>query len=101
MANNASALTAGSPQAPYLAPGSLQDQITYPLHVAGTPELRSHLAELLEMVNLSYLVEREGGWDTVREWKDVLSGGEKQRVAMARLFYHKVCPPCSLRERHR
>lgn len=77
------------PQAPYLAPGSLQDQITYPLHVPGTAELRVHLAELLEMVNLSYLVDREGGWDTVREWKDVLSGGEKQRVAMARLFYHK------------
>ena len=34
------------------------------------------------------IVEREGGWSVVREWRDSLSGGDKQKMAWARLFYH-------------
>ena len=36
--------------------------------------------EILAAVNLAYLPSREGGWSTRKEWRDVLSGGEKQRV---------------------
>ena len=36
--------------------------------------------EILEAVHLSYLPTREGGLATRKEWRDVLSGGEKQRV---------------------
>lgn len=37
---------------------------------------------------MSHIVEREGGWDVVHEWRDALSGGDKQKIAWARLFYH-------------
>lgn len=47
------------------------------------------LFTLLKEVRLGYLVDREGGWDKENDWNDVLSGGEKQRMAMGRLIYHK------------
>lgn len=47
------------------------------------------LFTILEFVQISHIVEREGGWDAQREWRDALSGGDKQLIAMARLFYHK------------
>lgn len=45
--------------------------------------------QLLKDVQLGALLVRDDGLDSKNEWSEVLSGGEKQRMAMARLFYHK------------
>lgn len=80
------------PQRPYLSVGTLRDQVIYP---DGEIEMRDRgrrdieLKRILEEARLGYLPDREGGWDTRKEWKDVLSGGEKQRMAIARLLYHE------------
>lgn len=80
------------PQRPYLSLGTLRDQIIYPdtvdeMHASGKTD--EDLIEILKLLQIDNIVEREGGWDVEREWRDALSGGDKQRIAMARLFYHK------------
>lgn len=80
------------PQKPYLALGTLRDQVIYPDTIQNMKEKNKtdeDLLELMALVKLEYVVTREGGWDSVADWADVLSGGEKQRVAMARLYYHE------------
>ena len=47
------------------------------------------LLDVLATVQMDHIVEREGGWDAVREWRETLSGGDQQKIAWARLFYHK------------
>ncbi|KAI2798841.1 ATP-binding cassette sub- D member 3 [Blomia tropicalis] len=79
------------PQKPYMALGSFRDQIIYPdthdkMKNRGYTDL--HLCEILNIVQLDYLLERET-MDSVQDWQEVLSGGEKQRIALARLLYHR------------
>ncbi|KAJ1888648.1 ATP-binding cassette long-chain fatty acid transporter pxa1 [Kickxella alabastrina] len=79
------------PQRPYLSLGSLRDQVIYPHTYAQMQALGrtdEELMEVLEAVHLAYLPGREGGFSARKEWKDVLSGGEKQRINLARVFYH-------------
>lgn len=67
-----------------MVPGSLREQLLYPLPDNGvTDEL---LQAMLEQVNLGHLVERVGGLATVLEWGTLLSLGEQQRLAFARLL---------------
>eukprot|EP00842_Homolaphlyctis_polyrhiza_P004052 jgi/Hompol1/4648/HPOL_003791-RA len=67
------------PQRPYLAIGTLRDQIIYPhsrdeMDAAGKTD--EDLCDILKMVYLDYIPAREGGFDAIKEWKDVFSGGE-------------------------
>ena len=73
------------PQKPYMCPGTLRDQVTYPLSF-NSNEHDKKLEEIMNLVSLNYLVDREGGWSSVRDWMDVLSGGEKQRIVSVRFF---------------
>ena len=80
------------PQRPYLTQGTLRDQVIYPhteMDMAESGLKDRDLHEILDESKLGYLVSREGGWDTMKTWKDVLSGGEKQRMGFARLLYHE------------
>jgi putative ATP-binding cassette transporter len=73
------------PQRPYMVQGSLRDQLLYPY-----PQQRledDRIREVVAQVNLSDVFGRvDDDLDRVVEWTDVLSIGEQQRVAFARLF---------------
>ena len=72
------------PQRPYMVLGSLREQLLYP-HLdqeATDGELR----EVLGKVNLADLPERVGGFDAELDWGHLLSLGEQQRLAFARLL---------------
>jgi vitamin B12/bleomycin/antimicrobial peptide transport system ATP-binding/permease protein len=72
------------PQRPYLPLGTLRRVVTYP----DAPDARSarEVAAALKKVELGHLAERlheEAAWD------QILSGGEKQRLAFARILLHR------------
>lgn len=81
------------PQRPYLSAGSLRQQIIYPdsLRIMRSKGITDHdLLDILRILDLDHLIDSfPEGWDAEAEWRDVLSGGLQQRVAMARLFYNR------------
>ena len=72
------------PQRPYMILGSLRAQLLYPRQHQLISE--AALRRVLDQVHLAELPERVGGFDVELDWADVLSLGEQQRLAFARLL---------------
>ena len=80
------------PQRPYLSRGTLRDQIIYPdslYEFRDKSTTDQDLVEMLSVLEIEGIVDRPHGWDAVEDWPTVFSGGLQQRIAMARLFYHR------------
>lgn len=75
------------PQRPYMILGSLREQLLYPRTSRAVSE--AELAHVLELVNLPFLVERCGGFDVELDFSKLLSVGEQQRLAIARVLLRK------------
>ena len=75
------------PQKPYTILGNLRSQLIYPLSEVNIPDHELH--QVLDKVNLPDLAERFGGLDVEKDWSDVLSLGEQQRLAFARILINK------------
>ncbi|PWA74500.1 ABC transporter family protein [Artemisia annua] len=91
------------PQRPYMVLGTLRQQLLYPTwpdvsestpHDSKATEMSERpplpttedLVQALEDVHLGYILSRFNGLDTTNEWASVLSLGEQQRLAFARLL---------------
>lgn len=105
------------PQRPYLSKGTLRQQILYPdnlLDMRAKGVKDDDLADILARLGIDGLLDmgaRKGaieyddanptdkrsslqrraqaGLDVEAEWTDILSTGHQQRIAAARLFYHR------------
>jgi len=72
------------PQKPYMILGSLREQLCYPTEVEKFSD--EHLEAVLNEVNLKSLIKRYPNLDIKQDWPRILSLGEQQRLAFARLL---------------
>lgn len=75
------------PQHPYMILGNLRSQLLYPNKDRKFSD--DELYRLLDKVNMPHLVERLGGLNADMDWGKVLSVGEQQRLAFARVLLSK------------
>ncbi|KKZ14882.1 MAG: ABC transporter ATP-binding protein [Candidatus Synechococcus spongiarum 142] len=74
------------PQKPYMTLGTLREQLCYPQQPDPALFSDDHLRSVLELVNLGVLVQRYPDFNVKQDWPRLLSLGEQQRLAFARLL---------------
>ncbi|SDP89151.1 putative ATP-binding cassette transporter [Phyllobacterium sp. YR620] len=72
------------PQRPYMSLADLRSQLIYPATESDISE--SELQAILEAVQLPDLAQRHGGFKAQQDWGRILSLGEQQRIAIARVL---------------
>ena len=72
------------PQRPYLILGTLREQLLYPNLDSQMSD--QELEAILQQVNLDDVLSRVGGFDEEVPWENILSLGEQQRLAFARIL---------------
>jgi len=87
-----------APQRVYLPAGTLGDQVCYPERYVPTEDEEGNnkarkeeqMFTALQAAGIQKLLDREPkGWLAQRTWEDALSGGEQQRMGLARVFYRR------------
>ncbi|MDB9358201.1 ATP-binding cassette domain-containing protein, partial [Nodularia spumigena CS-587/03] len=72
------------PQRPYIILGTLREQLLYPR--TNRQMTDTELEAVLQQVNLQNVVTKVDSFDTQVPWENILSLGEQQRLAFARLL---------------
>ena len=72
------------PQRSYLVLGTLRNQLMYAQRRRGISD--SELIQAMEKVRLGNALERVGGLSAICDWNSILSAGEQQQLAFARLL---------------
>lgn len=72
------------PQRPYLILGTLREQLLYPQTDRQMTD--AELEAILQQVNLQNVVTKVNSFDAEVAWENILSLGEQQRLAFARLL---------------
>ncbi|MBW4667890.1 MAG: ATP-binding cassette domain-containing protein [Cyanomargarita calcarea GSE-NOS-MK-12-04C] len=72
------------PQRPYMILGTLREQLLYPNINRQISD--EEFQQVLQQVNLQDLLTRVGGFDAKVYWENILSLGEQQRLAFARIL---------------
>jgi ABC-type uncharacterized transport system, permease and ATPase components len=75
------------PQRPYMILGNLRSQLLYP--IIDRDISNEELSQVLKQVNLPDILDRCGGFDEELDFAKVLSVGEQQRLAVARVLLTK------------